>query len=155
VDEEDINKIIKILECLIIILQKYGFMLNNFDNELISSFKIFNDSENLHFRTKLAYCLYEYLKIKKELIFEHSEFLMSFFFHNYKLENYELNFLNSEFFLLIIEIYENNNELNSTNNSEFIIKSYNSSNIIKENYFSFDKDTKSNFLNNFEDYLKK
>ncbi len=83
------------------------------------------------------------MKIKREILFENFEFLISFFYDNYRLENYDMNICASEFFLFLLENYENElREAESKGNAS-------------ENLTYEKKDKEKEITNlNFCDYLK-
>jgi len=132
-----------ICDCLSILVKKYGDSVKKCKNNFLNFFKKFEFSEDVKFRTKIGYCWIDFMKIERDILFENFEFLISFFFDNYRLENYEMNLSASEFFLYLLENYEN--ELKAGENK-----------MESNEYVSFEKNEKlkTNKELNFSEYLK-
>jgi len=107
ISEEEITYITILIEYISVITKNNGEIGNTFSTKFLDIFKKFQDSDNISLRTKTSNCLLDLLKQKKEFIYEDFEFFFSYFFDNYTFENYYLNLSASEFFLFLIENYEN------------------------------------------------
>jgi hypothetical protein len=106
ISEDEITHIAIIIDFLHFFIKNYGEVTLNYSKEFIEIFRKFEDSDNILLRTKISNCLLDLLKQKKELIFEDHEYFFCFFFDNYRFENYYMNLSASEFFLFLIENYE-------------------------------------------------
>lgn len=59
-------------------------------------------------RFNIGKCWISMLKLEKDFFLDFYEILFSFFFDNYRVEHYQMNFIASEFFLFVLEEYEEN-----------------------------------------------
>jgi hypothetical protein len=66
-----------------------------------------NQVENFKIRMRLSYCWNSLVRFNKEIFFEISDQLFSFFVMNFKYKDYDLNFSSAEFFHHILNEEEN------------------------------------------------
>lgn len=107
ISEDEITHITIMIDYINFFIKNYGEVTLNYSKKFIEIFRKFEDSDNISLRTKISKCLLDLLKQKKDIIFEDYEYFFCFFFDNFRFENYYMNLSASEFFLFLIENYEN------------------------------------------------
>lgn len=101
------NKILVTLSTLHILIENCPNVIFNDQKKIALVLLKMNQVENLKIRMRLSHCWNSLVRLNKEIFFEISDQLFSFFVINYKYNDYDLNFSSAEFFHHIINEEEN------------------------------------------------
>jgi transportin-1 len=93
-----------------LVLTTIHVLIENCSNHLSSEFQAIakviiplSDSQNLQMRGNLGKIWIALVRLENEIVIKHREHLFEFFCNNLTVENYELNFISSEFFNFLVE----------------------------------------------------
>ena len=70
--------------------------------EIIPIINHFSNSQDQKIKAKIAKCYYTIIHIDKDLVYQYSDILFSFFIKNFKDDNYDQSYISSQYFLYII-----------------------------------------------------
>jgi hypothetical protein len=98
----DENKILVTLSTLHILIDNCPKVISNDHKKIALLLLLMNQVENLKIRICLSNCWNSLIILNKEIFFEISDQLFSFFLINFNYKNYDLNFSSAEFFYHIL-----------------------------------------------------
>lgn len=97
------NKILLTISTLHILIENCPNAISEEKQKIGILLQKFNQQENLKIRSRLSFCWNSLIKFNKEIFFEFSDDLFSFFIKNFHYKDYDLSFSSVEFFYSIIE----------------------------------------------------
>jgi hypothetical protein len=104
--EKNDHLIILVLSTLNIMLESCSMFMNENLEEVAKVLLNLLDTQNMDMRYKLGGCWLSMVRMRKEVLLELINSLFQFFTENLTVEQYQMNFITSEFFLLILEEHE-------------------------------------------------
>lgn len=83
-----------------------------------------HNTENLQMRYYLGRCWTTAVRINKQIFIDYADVLFSFFANNLTVDYYEMNFISAEFFLILVDEDEDNEEIFNTEVIQTLFQNY-------------------------------